>query len=64
VWRYSACIAALGYYVDRILKGSMPADLPVELPAVFEVVLNRTTAQALGIIVPPDVAAQVTKWLE
>jgi putative ABC transport system substrate-binding protein len=53
-----------GYYVDRVLKGARPLDLPVEQPTAFEVVLNRTTAQALGLTIPPAVAAQITEWVE
>jgi putative ABC transport system substrate-binding protein len=52
------------YYVDRILRGVKPADLPVEGPTVFNLTVNRATAQALGLTIPPDVAAQVTEWVQ
>jgi putative ABC transport system substrate-binding protein len=52
------------YYVDRILRGAKPADLPVEGPTVFDLIVNRTTAQALGLTIPPDLAAQVTQWVD
>lgn len=51
-------------YVDRILRGASPADLPVQAPVKYEMVLNLTTAKALGLNVPSIVDAQVTEVIE
>jgi putative ABC transport system substrate-binding protein len=52
------------HYVDRILKGARPADLPVEQPMLFDFVVNMKTAQNLGITIPKDILSQVTDVIE
>jgi putative ABC transport system substrate-binding protein len=52
------------YHVDRILRGAKAADIPFEGPTVFQLIVNRTTARALGIDVSQDFASQVTEWVQ
>ena len=56
--------ARLAYFVDRIIKGANPGDLPIELPTVIELYINRTTAKQLNLVIPQSILLQATRAVD
>jgi putative ABC transport system substrate-binding protein len=74
-WTNAGCLLSYGpdqlhifrraaYYVDQILKGAKPTDLPVERPTKFDLVINLKTAEALGITIPPMLRFQADEVIQ